>query len=134
VISRADALVVAERLTRALESGNVDALASLYAPEALIWHSTDQVELKLEEVLQLVGAIRSVAKCDIDVSSTLVTEQGFVQTQKNTYTFHDGSSTFFYAALLVTLDGHARMVRVEEYLDSAGLAPLLAALHQGERE
>jgi hypothetical protein len=134
VISRADSLIAAERLTRALESGDADALESLYAPEALIWHSTDQVELKLAEVLQLVGAIRTVAKCDIDVSSTLVTEQGFVQTQKNTYTFHDGSRTFFYAALVVTLDGHGRMVRVDEYLDSAGLAPLLAALDQGERK
>jgi ketosteroid isomerase-like protein len=129
VISRADSLVVAERLTRALASGDVDALASLYAPDALIWHSTDQVELKLKEVLQLVHAIRTIAKCGVDVSSTLVTEQGFVQTQKNTYIFHDGSSTFFHAALVVTLDSHGRIVRVEEYLDSAGLAPLLAALN-----
>jgi len=34
----------------------------------------------------------------------------------------------FHAALVVTLDDEGRISRLEEYLDSAGLAPLIAAL------
>jgi uncharacterized protein len=127
-MSRVDALTVARRLTHAIVTGNADVLASLYTPNAIIWHNTDQIEMSSSEVLDLVRAIRAVANCAVDVSSTLVTERGFVQTQRNTYTFRDGRSTFFHAALLATLDGEGRILRLEEYLDSAGLAPLLAAL------
>ena len=122
------ATAVAKRLTRAVADNDVDALAALYAPGSVVWHSTDQVELKLEQVKDLVRAIRAVAHCTITVSATLTTEHGFVQTQENTYTFRDGTSTRFHAALVVTLDGEGRISRLEEYLDSAGLAPLIAAL------
>lgn len=122
------ATAVAERLTRAVADNDVDALTALYAPDSVVWHSTDQVELKLDQVKDLVRAIREVARCVITVSATLTTEHGFVQTQENTYTFRDGTSTRFHAALVVTLDGEGRISRLEEYLDSAGLAPLIAAL------
>ncbi len=122
------ATAVAKRLTRAVADNDVDALAALYAPSSVVWHSTDQVELKLKAVQDLVRAIREVAHCAIAVSATLTTEHGFVQTQENTYTFRDGTSTRFHAALVVTLDNDGRITRLEEYLDSAGLAPLIAAL------
>ncbi len=122
------ATAVAERLTRAVADNDVDALTALYAPGSVVWHSTDQVELKLEQVKDLVRAIREVARCVITVSATLTTDHGFVQTQENTYTFRDGTSTRFHAALVVTLDDEGRISRLEEYLDSAGLAPLIAAL------
>jgi ketosteroid isomerase-like protein len=122
------ATAVAERLTRAVADNDVDALAALYAPGSVVWHSTDQVELKFVEVQHLVQAIREVAHCTIAVSATLTTDRGFVQTQENTYTFRDGTSTRFHAALVVTLDNDGRIARLEEYLDSAGLAPLIAAL------
>jgi uncharacterized protein len=122
------ATAVAERLTRAVADNDVDALTALYAPNSVVWHSTDQVELKLEQVKDLMRAIRKVARCVITVSATLTTDHGFVQTQENTYTFSDGTSTRFHAVLVVTLDGEGRISRLEEYLDSAGLAPLIAAL------
>jgi uncharacterized protein len=122
------ATAVAERLTRAVADNDLDALTALYAPGSVVWHSTDQVELKFEEVKHLVQAIREVAHCTIAVSATLTTDRGFVQTQENTYTFRDGTSTRFHAALVVTLDNDGRIARLEEYLDSAGLAPLIAAL------
>jgi ketosteroid isomerase-like protein len=75
-----------------------------------------------------VRAIATVADCTVEVTNTLITERGFVQTQRNTYVFRNGRSTFFHAAMVVTLDNDGRIVRVEEYLDSAGLAPLVAAL------
>jgi ketosteroid isomerase-like protein len=119
---------VAARLSNALTSADLDALASLYAPDAIVWHSTDQVEMRVNEVLDLVRALQRIADCTVTVSDTLATDKGFVQTQKNTYTFRDGKSTAFHAALVATLDSEGRITRLEEYLDSAGLAPLLKAL------
>jgi hypothetical protein len=127
-MSRVNPLAVATRLTGAIATGNADVLASLYAPNAFIWHNTDRIEMSLGEVVDLLRALKTVADCAVDVSSTLVTDHGFVQTQKNTYTFRDGRTTSFDAALLATLDGDGRIIRLDEYLDSAGLVPLLAAL------
>jgi len=119
---------VAERLTQAIAANDAEALADLYAPDSVVWHNTDRVERKLEDVQALVRAIRDVARCAVAVSATMITERGFVQTQENSYTFRDGTSTRFHAALVVELDDNARITRLEEYLDSAGLAPLIAAL------
>jgi ketosteroid isomerase-like protein len=76
----------------------------------------------------LLGAIAGVADCTVAVTATLPTDAGFVQTQQNIYTFRDGAATAFHAALVATLDDEGRITRLEEYLDSAGLAPLIAAL------
>ncbi len=127
-MSPTDVLAIAGQLTHAIATGDVEALARLYVPRAVIWHSTDQVEMKLQDMLGLVGAIKAVADCTVDVTNTLPTGLGFVQTQRNTYTFRDGRSTFFHAALVVSLDSEGCITRLEEYLDSAGLAPLVAAL------
>ena len=124
----ARAFAVAGQLTRAIADADADALERLYVPTAIIWHSTDQVEMTVQEVLNLLKAIGKVADCTVDVTGTMLTERGFVQTQRNTYTFRDGRSTFFHAALVVTLNAEGRILRLEEYLDSAGLGPLVAAL------
>jgi ketosteroid isomerase-like protein len=123
-----DALVVAQQLTRAIESADIERLAQLYAPNAIVWHSTDSVEMKVQEVLELVRSIGRVSHCQVTVSSTLSTSTGFVQTQRNSYKFRAGAETSFHAALVATLDEDGRIVRLEEYLDSAGLAPLIAQL------
>jgi ketosteroid isomerase-like protein len=124
----AETLAVASRLTRAISAADVDELARLYVPNAVIWHSFDQVEMALSDVLNLVKAIGSVSACNVEVTNTLPTEIGFVQTQRNTYSLRDGRTTFFYAALVVTLNDEGRILRLDEYLDRAGLAPLVAAL------
>jgi ketosteroid isomerase-like protein len=133
MIPAAKALRTAEQLTRAVADGDADRLATVYAPGAVVWHSTDQVEMPFADVQNLVRAIRAVSECRVDVSATLLTERGFVQTQKNTYTFRDGRQTSFHAALVTTLDEDGRIVRLEEYLDSAGLTPLITALGPAER-
>lgn len=127
-MDRERSFATADALTRAMEHGDARSLASLYVPEAVVWHSTDQTEMNVGAVVALVQAIASVAKCSIDVRARLKTEDGFVQTQKNNYVFRDGGRAEFHAALVVTLDGSGRIVRLEEYLDSAGLAPLIRAL------
>ena len=43
-----DPLEVADRLFAAIEAGDLDAVAALYAPEAVIWHNHDGVEQPAE--------------------------------------------------------------------------------------
>jgi ketosteroid isomerase-like protein len=121
-------LVIAKELSKAIESADVASLERLYASTGVVWHNTDSLEMKVADVLDLVSAIGRVSTCRVTVHSTLVTAEGFVQTQNNTYSFQDGSTTSFHAALVATLDGEGRISRLEEYLDSVGLAPLTAKL------
>jgi len=88
----------------------------------------DQQEGRGNQLAGMVGALGAVGVCTIEVKHHLPTEDGFVQTQKNLYTLKDGSKTEFDAALVVWLDDSGRIVRLDEYLDGAGLAPLIDAL------
>jgi ketosteroid isomerase-like protein len=118
----------AERLTRAIVESDAEAMADIYTADAVVWHSTDQVELSLEQLQGLVRAIGAVASAEVDVTGLYVTETGFVQTQENSYTLSNGGATSFHAALVATLNDDGRIVRMDEYLDSAGLTPLIEAL------
>jgi hypothetical protein len=119
---------IAAALTQAIRNNDADALAGIYAPDAVIWHSTDQVELSVGQLQGLMRAISRVATGDVRVKALLETPEGFVQTQENTYTFLSGETTTFHAALVAWLGPDGRVRRLEEYLDGAGLAPLIAAL------
>lgn len=119
---------VASGLTEAIRVNDADALPGLYAPDAVIWHSTDQVEISVGQLQELMRAIARVATGEVRVKALFETPAGFVQTQENSYTFADGETTTFHAALVAWLGPDGRVTRLEEYLDGAGLAPLIAAL------
>ncbi len=127
-IDPATALEVAERLTDVLRRSDSVAAAALYADDAVVWHCTDQISLSRAAIVGTLDAIASVATAEVEVKERFATASGFVQTQINTYRLQSGAVASFHAALVVTLDGSGRISRLDEYLDGAGLAPLIAAL------
>ena len=119
---------IAETLTRAIAEADVEVLARTYAPDARIWHSTDCVELTVNELLGLTRQIAQVATATVEVTGRHRTETGFVQTHRATFVLPGGGTTSFHAALIAVLDDDGRITRLDEYLDSAGLAPLIEAM------
>ena len=119
---------IAQRLTAAIADGNVDELGRLYAENAIIWHSSDEVELTLEQLKDIVRAIDQVATATVDVTARHPLADGFLQTQINTYSLKSGDTIRFHAALVVKLNHEGLIVRADEYLDGNRLAPLLQAL------
>jgi uncharacterized protein len=119
---------IAAALTEAIRANDAEALTGIYAADGVIWHSTDQVELSVGQLQELMRAIALVATGEVRVKALLETPAGFVQTQEITYTFRDREATTFHAALVAWISPDGRITRLEEYLDSAGLAPLTAAL------
>jgi hypothetical protein len=120
---------LAARLTEAIVASDAEALAAIYAPDARVWHSSDGVEMTLGELQEVVCAIgQAVEGTTVAVKARWLTADGYVQTQVNSYNLGGGEVAVFDAALVVWVDAEDRVTRVEEYLDGAGLAPLLAAV------
>ncbi|MFD0094651.1 MULTISPECIES: nuclear transport factor 2-like protein [Bacillati] len=122
---------LADRLTAAIAAADMTTMREIYTTDAVIWHSTDAIELSVDELDGLLTAIGSVSTCQVDVGSRFITETGFVQTQTNTYQLKSSDDeVVLRCALIVTTSGDL-ITRVDEYLDGTALAPLINALPTG---
>jgi uncharacterized protein len=123
--STTDHLALAERLFSAVERGDLDALRQLYAPTAEIWHNTDQQVQTLEQNLSTIAWIAANVKDfryeDIQRQAT---ETGFIEQHMTRGTGPSGKEFAIPACIVCTVvDG--RITRLDEYLDSAHVAPLV---------
>ena len=116
---------VADRLFAAIEAGDLEAVRSLYAPDAVIWHNTDGSEQTVDENLRVlrwvVGHLADRRYEDVRRSPT---QTGFVQQHVLRGTRPDGRRVEVPACLVVSCDA-GRITRLEEYLDSAHVARLI---------
>jgi ketosteroid isomerase-like protein len=119
-------LQLAERLFGAIMAGDVEAVRSLYAPDAVIWHNIDRVEQSAEQNLRVLHwVVRHISNLRYEEVRRQRTEHGFVQQHVLRGSAPNGHEVEVPACLVGTVrDG--RIVRLEEYLDSAHLAVLLA--------
>lgn len=123
-----DALEIAERLIAAIVAADIDAVRGLYAPQARIWHNFDGVEQGVDENLRVLRwLVRNVSNLRYDAVRRQRTDTGFVQQHVLRGDMADGSRIEVPACLVGTVqDG--RITRLDEYLDTAQLAPLRTAL------
>lgn len=119
------ALELAERLFTAVERGDVEALREIYAPDAPIWHNTDQRVQTVEENLRTIRWIAANVKgFRYEEIRRTVTETGFVE-QHLTRGTGPGGAEFNIPACIVCTVVDGRITRLDEYLDSAQVAPLV---------
>lgn len=119
-----DHAAVADALFAAIESGDIDAVADLYAPDVAVWHNTDEVtqdrEANLRRLSWVVANLRDRTYTDV---RRQVTESGFVQQHVPCATSPSGQEVTVPACLVVEVrDG--RIARIDEYLDHAQIAKL----------
>lgn len=119
---------VAEALSQAIVEGDEVALRAIYTEDALIWHNTDGAEQSLDEVIAGIRAMQRLDSIEIDVRRRSVIPDGFLQTQRWTFTTAAQEKIELETAFVVTLNADLRITRLDEYVDSAALAPLGAAL------
>jgi ketosteroid isomerase-like protein len=117
-------LDLAERLFAAIVAGDVDAVRGIYSPDARVWHNFDQVEQTVDENLRVLRwLVRSVAGLRYEEIRRQATDSGFVQQHVLRGTSPTGKPIELPACMVCTVkDG--RITRIEEYFDSAQLAPL----------
>ncbi|MFD0684467.1 nuclear transport factor 2 family protein [Actinomadura fibrosa] len=134
---------IADRFIAAITAGDVDALRSLYAPGARIWHNgpgagggaEQGVDDNLRTLRWLSRNLRDFRYEEIRRDPL---PDGYVQRHVLRGELPDGTAIEMAACLFVTVDGvdgAPRITRVEEYADTRGSDPLraLAAAQQAER-
>lgn len=120
-----DVLDLAARFIDAVAAGDLDTVRSIYAPDAVIWHNNDRRETTVEENLQVLGWMAAkVSGKSYDDVRRQETDNGYVQQHVLRGTAPNGEPFEVEACLVVQVrDG--RIVRLEEYLDTAQIQPLL---------
>lgn len=126
--SDADARVamdVAERLFKAIERGEVDAIRAIYAPGAKIWHNFDGVEQSVEENLAVLGwVVSNIAEVAYTEVRRSPTATGFVQQHVMRGRVKSTGREFAMPACIVCIVNGGRITRLDEYLDSAQTAAM----------
>lgn len=116
---------VARALTQRLLAGDVAGVADLYHDDALVWRNLDDRALVKKQMIKVVTFLSTSVKdtrySDIRVQAT---ETGFVQQHVLEGIAPSGEPVRAFACLVATIrDG--KIARLDEYLDSAQLAPLM---------
>ena len=119
---------LADRLTRAYEQNDTDAIAGCYAPNARIWHNIDGLEQTVEEQL---GATRwlneQLNNLKYEIVSRDAFDGGYVQEYVVHGTLAHGGEAFRMPLCMTVTVRDGRIARLDEYLDSAHLKPLQTA-------
>lgn len=118
-----DALDVAERFFRAVEGGDIDAVRSIYAPDALIWHNHDRREQTVEENLRVLRWVaRNLPGRRYNIRRRVAIPGGFMQ--QHVLEAETGNGPFAMPACIVCEVKDGRITRLEEYLDSVQVGQL----------
>ena len=113
---------LAQRFFDAVEQGDIDAVHGCYAPEAKIWHNTDDTEQSRDDNARtLRGFVRLISNRVYANRRLQVFEGGFVQQHELTGVRADGAAVRLTACIVCQVaDG--RITRLDEYFDSAQVA------------
>ncbi len=116
----ADITALAQRFFAALEAGDKEAVAACYAPHVGIWHNTDRMVQTREENLAVLDGFFAVVRDRRYEDVRLVAfPGGFVQQHRLTGTLPDGGTLDWPACIICQVED-GKIVRLDEYMDSAG--------------
>jgi ketosteroid isomerase-like protein len=122
----AEIQALAERFFDAVEAGDVAALQAFYAPEATIWHNTDEVEQTREANLEtLRGFIRLIPSRTYAKRRLKVFEGGFVHQHELQGVRRDGVHVRLTACIVCEVR-EGLITRLDEYFDSAQVTAFVA--------
>jgi ketosteroid isomerase-like protein len=122
-MSEAEMRALAKRFFDYVEAGDVDGLVGCYAPDARIWHNTDEQEQGPDDNAKtLRGMVTRISDRVYDNRRVSVFPEGFVQQHVLRGTrSHDGVRVALPACIVCEVkDG--KITRLDEYFDSARVA------------
>ncbi len=116
---------VAERLFAAIEVGDTEALAALWADDIAVWRlGGGRTRDKSRALAVLDWFINATTERRYEVLDRQIFDGGFVQQHTLHAVGKSGTPLMFRACLVVKLADDGLIDRIDEYLDPADLAPL----------
>ncbi|KQY08939.1 hypothetical protein ASD37_00055 [Mycobacterium sp. Root135] len=117
---------VVDRLLRAMERGDVEAVRACYSPDVLIWHNSNNQAEPLGENFERLAAVFA-RWTDLSYGDIRRVEGPGVVAQQHTLRGcgPDGAEFEVHIAMFVRLGADGRIVRVDEYLESSQLPQFL---------
>jgi len=110
----------------AVEAGDVERVSAIYSDGLELWRNIDPRTLDKRQSLKVVSWLaENVDQLRYEEVEVLVTEEGFVQRHRLRGVSKAAVAVDVAACLVVKVED-GLIVRLEEYLDSAALAPLMA--------
>lgn len=114
---------MAMRFFDAIEAGDIDAMRESFAPDAEIWHNTDERIVTRDQTAQaLTGMVTRIRGREYADGRLTAFPGGFVQQHvlKGVRT-HDSAPVRLPCAIVCKVQG-GRITRLDEYFDSAHVA------------
>ena len=109
----------AERFVGAIQSGDVATVRACYAPDAKLWHNTDNIEQTVEQNMKVLDwFIRTLPDRNYRVLRREALKDGFLQQHVLEATLPDGTPGKMSACVVVQMKNGV-ITRLDEYLDSA---------------
>jgi ketosteroid isomerase-like protein len=119
-------LEFAERFVGAIQAGDVAATRACYAPDAKLWHNTDDIEQTVDQNMAVLEwFISALPDRFYRVLYRAAVKDGFVQQHILEATLPDGTKWKMFACVIVRIE-NGLIVRLDEYLDSAQAKALRA--------
>ncbi len=120
--SESDIRALAKRFFDAVEAGDIDTLYGCYAPDAKIWHNTDDAEQSRDDnAATLRGFVQRIPSREYANRRLEVFDGGFVQQHELRGVRTDGVAVRLTACIVCAVE-NGRITRLDEYFDSAQVA------------
>ena len=121
-----DMRAIRDHFLGAVARGDIEAVRAMYAPDAVIWHNNDGVSQTPDENLRVLTWIAAnVTDFRYKDVRFQATDSGFVEQHVTCGTSPSGKPFSIPACLVVrVVDG--KIARLDEYLDSAQTAAIVA--------
>lgn len=128
--SEVEVRALAKRFFDSVEAGDIAAVRDCYAPNARIWHNTDDQEQSRDDnAAVLAGFVERISDRVYANRRLEVFEGGFVQQHELRGRRADGVAVRLTACLVCAVaDG--RITRLDEYFDSAQVAAFVGSANQ----
>jgi uncharacterized protein len=116
---------IGDKLFAGMESGDLDAVRECFAPDALVWHNTNNQVDGVEETLRTLAAFTDYWTLKYDDIRRVKIPDGFAQQHTLRGRGPAGDEFEAHIGVFVTLGAAGRIVRIDEYLDPSQLPKYL---------
>lgn len=123
-MSKPDYVDFAKRFVAAIQKGDGEAVRAFYAPDAKLWHNTDNIEQTVDQNLKVLAwFVKTLPDRFYRVLRVEALPDGFLQQHILEATLPNGEKWAMDACVVVKIE-NGLITRLDEYLDSAKSAQL----------